>query len=61
MRKCDVVSARNHAYELMLTAQSMMDYAETEREKRIADYFYHAAWGAYWLMVEIERVKEGAE
>lgn len=59
MRKCDIVSARNHAFELMLSAQQMMDYAETERDRKIADYLYHAAWGAYWMMVELGKTAPG--
>ena len=55
MKKEHIVEARNHAYELMLTAQSMMAYAETKRDMKIAAYLYHAAFGGYWMMVEIEK------
>ena len=56
-----IVSARNHAFELMLEAQALMDAARTEGEKRTADGLYYAAWGAYTLLVEAEKNEKRKE
>jgi hypothetical protein len=49
------VKARNGSYEMMLTAQAMKDRAETEAEKRIAEYLYTGAWSSYNLLLELEK------
>ena len=53
-----IIAARNHAFELMLKAQGLMDAAQTEGEKRTADGLYYAAWGAYTLLVEAEKTEK---
>ena len=56
MKKEYIIQARNHAYDMMLNAQGMMDYAENESEKNIADYLYRMSWAAYWTLVELEKM-----
>lgn len=56
-----IISARNHAFELMLEAQALMDAAETAGHKRSADALYYAGWGAYTLLIEAEKIEKRKE
>lgn len=55
------VAARNHGYELMMQGQAMMDTAQTDSDKLIADCVYYAGWAVYNMMIELEKkYKRGA-
>ena len=53
-----IIPARNASYENMLTAQAMMDFAQTEQEKVIAESLYRMNWAAYSLLVELEKLEK---
>ena len=53
-----IISARNHSYELMLTAQALRDRADSAWEKMIADSLYDANWATYTLCLELERIEK---
>ena len=56
MKLDEIIKARNASYENMLTAQSMMDFAQTDLEKRIADNLYTMSWAAYNMLVDLEKL-----
>lgn len=56
-----IIKARNASYENMLTAQSMMDFAQTDLEKRIADNLYTMSWAAYNMLVDLEKLVKGKQ
>ena len=53
-----IISARNHSYELMLTAQALRDRVDSAWEKMIADSLYDANWATYTLCLELERIEK---
>lgn len=57
MTKDQYTTATNLAYEHMLQAQSMLDYAETEREKMLAKAIYELSW-IVWTVLDAERKKK---
>lgn len=52
-----ITAAHNHAYEIMLLGQYMMDRATTDSERMVADCVYYSGWSTYWMMVELGRMK----
>ncbi len=61
MKLDEIIKARNASYENMLTAQSMMDFAQTDLEKRIADNLYTMSWAAYNMLVDLEKLVKGKQ
>ena len=48
----------NDAYEGMLHAQGLMDMAQTEMLKGIAESLYRAHWTNYYVLLEVRKQRK---